>query len=65
MSDALGAARVPARYVQLDSWWYEKAADEGLASWTPMPEVFPDGMSRGWTRGAPQPSHRHGDGPLR
>ena len=49
--DALATRGVPARFLQLDSWWYEKADDGGLLAWAPMTEVFPDGLAGAATRG--------------
>ncbi|XP_065187086.1 uncharacterized protein LOC135817773 [Sycon ciliatum] len=37
---------IPARYFQLDSWWYFQEASHGaLTLWEPRPDVFPSGMS--------------------
>lgn len=30
--------------VQIDSWWYYKGKDNGVTSWTPRPDVFPNGI---------------------
>ena len=32
------------RYVQYDSWWYHKAADQGVTEWTSLTKVFPQGL---------------------
>lgn len=50
---------IPIKYFMFDSWWYPKAGDPGVNSskpwpirdgngmltWTPEPQVFPDGLS--------------------
>ncbi len=40
----LKTERIPAKYLQLDSWWYTKGKDEGVSLWEPRAEVFPQGM---------------------
>ncbi|XP_046547851.1 uncharacterized protein LOC124257766 [Haliotis rubra] len=35
---------VPVRYIQFDLWWYFKASDHGVVTWTAEPTVFPNGM---------------------
>jgi hypothetical protein len=41
----LGSIGVPARYVQLDSWWYRKAqSNSGCDLWEPRPDAFPSGL---------------------
>jgi len=36
--------RIPVRYVNYDSWWYLKGEGLGVKDWSPMPEIFPDGL---------------------
>jgi len=42
-ADAKG---IPYGYMQLDSWWYFKARENGggLVRWEPKPSMFPDGL---------------------
>ncbi|XP_046547877.1 uncharacterized protein LOC124257777 [Haliotis rubra] len=35
---------VPVKYIQFDLWWYFKASDHGVVTWTAEPTVFPNGM---------------------
>ena len=35
---------IPYKYLQLDSWWYPKDSSGAVITWTPMKEVFPDGI---------------------
>jgi hypothetical protein len=45
VNDYLKRESIPARYFQLDSWWYPKSkADDGVIEWTPMKELFPGGL---------------------
>ena len=32
------------RYLQLDSWWYPKDAVKAVLTWTPMANIFPNGI---------------------
>ena len=55
----LAARKIPIKYFMFDSWWYPKAGDpaanstkpwpirdgNGMLTWTPEPQVFPDGLS--------------------
>jgi hypothetical protein len=41
----LAGAGVPVRYLNLDSWWYNKGADLGTKEWTPLPGLFPSGAN--------------------
>jgi hypothetical protein len=48
--DYAASAGIPYRHVQLDSWWYIKAATAhgprgGTKSWSPAPNTFPDGLT--------------------
>lgn len=38
------AAGIPYRYVLLDSWWYFKGTNSGVATWDAMPSIFPHGL---------------------
>ncbi|MBV9850127.1 MAG: hypothetical protein JO250_10680 [Armatimonadetes bacterium] len=38
-------AGIPFHYYQLDSWWYFKGPDGGVARWEARPDVFPDGVA--------------------
>ena len=54
----LAARKIPIKYFMFDSWWYPKAGDpsansskpwpirdgNGMLTWTPEPQVFPDGL---------------------
>ena len=40
-----GETNAPFRSWNYDSWWYPKCPNKGVKKWTPMKEVFPDGMS--------------------
>jgi hypothetical protein len=40
----LKSERIPIGYLQLDSWWYKKGKDEGVAIYEPRADVFPHGM---------------------
>ena len=40
-----GETNAPFRSWNYDSWWYPKCPNKGVKQWTPMKEVFPDGMS--------------------
>ncbi|XP_061171988.1 non-lysosomal glucosylceramidase-like [Saccostrea echinata] len=31
-------------YIQYDSWWYYTGAGNGVKTWQPRPDVFPDGL---------------------
>lgn len=44
MLDSIQNISLPFRYLQIDSWWYYKGIGDGVAQWTPMPNVFPDGL---------------------
>ncbi|CAF3719866.1 unnamed protein product [Adineta steineri] len=35
---------LPFHYIQLDSWWYYKGIGGGVTQYTPMPNIFPDGL---------------------
>jgi hypothetical protein len=35
---------LPFHYIQLDSWWYHKGIGGGVAQYTALPDVFPDGL---------------------
>ncbi|XP_025087035.1 uncharacterized protein LOC112559815 isoform X2 [Pomacea canaliculata] len=35
---------LPYRYVQYDSWFYPKGPQGGVLTWTPMPDIAPDGF---------------------
>lgn len=35
---------LPYKYVLLDSWWYYRGANGGVANWTARPEIFPNGI---------------------
>ncbi|MGH9550525.1 MAG: hypothetical protein ACRD3W_14180, partial [Terriglobales bacterium] len=37
---------IPVRYFQLDSWWYKKGEDNGVALWEPKADVFPGGLEK-------------------
>jgi hypothetical protein len=45
IADYLKENEIPAKYLQLDSWWYFKGKDEGVSLWEPRPDVFPDGLN--------------------
>eukprot|EP01039_Chlorochromonas_danica_P003209 gene3209-3514_t len=38
-------AKLPFRYLLLDSWWYYKGSNGGVSNWTAMPDLFPRGLS--------------------
>ncbi|XP_041369520.1 uncharacterized protein LOC121383515 [Gigantopelta aegis] len=42
--DYANRSNIPYRYVQYDSWWYYKGPGGGVKTWTPMPDVMPDGF---------------------
>lgn len=44
------ALQIPYRYVLLDSWWYYKGSNGGVANWTALPEVFPNGVEALYNR---------------
>ena len=37
-------AQIPYRHLELDSFWYYKAAGGGVLNWTAMPSAFPSGL---------------------
>eukprot|EP01034_Spumella_vulgaris_P024040 gene24040-30337_t len=41
---------IPYKYVLLDSWWYYKGSNGGVANWTALPEVFPNGVEALWNQ---------------
>ncbi|CAL1547276.1 unnamed protein product [Lymnaea stagnalis] len=36
--------KIPFRYTQYDSWWYQKGHITGALSWTPRTDLIPDGF---------------------
>ncbi|MFA6448555.1 MAG: hypothetical protein WCX65_03720 [bacterium] len=46
LGDYLKKENIPARHIQLDSWWYYKSKiDNGVMLWEPVKEMFPDGLA--------------------
>lgn len=39
------AAALPIRYFLLDSWWYGKGSNGGVADWSAQPSIFPNGIA--------------------
>ena len=42
---------------KIDSWWYFKGPFQGVTQWTPMTDLFPNGLNRvqqesGWSMAA-------------
>ena len=35
---------IPFKYLQLDSFWYFKGANDGVVNWTATPATFPKGL---------------------
>lgn len=49
---------IPYRYMQIDSWWYFKGADNGVKNWTSRTDVFPNGLQDFYNRvGLPIVAH--------
>jgi len=57
LNNYIDERKIPIRYIQLDSWWYKKAARvisralfflkvNGTLLWEPREEVFPEGMMK-------------------
>lgn len=38
-------AKIPYRYIQLDSWWYRRGEGGGVAEWEARDDVFPHGLA--------------------
>ena len=45
MIDVEQQIKFPFHYLQIDSWWYYKGLNNGVANWDARPDVFPDGLA--------------------